>query len=67
MKIKFTEDEELKRAILDKLKSNGGFCPCAIIHNQDTMCMCKDFRESKEVGECHCGLYIRYDENEEKE
>lgn len=40
------------------LKANNGFCPCAIVRNADTKCMCKEFRDMDE-GACHCGLYIK--------
>jgi hypothetical protein len=36
--------------------ANDGYCPCAIEKNEDTRCMCKEFREMDE-GECHCGRY----------
>ena len=42
------------------LKENGGYCPCRIVRNEDTKCMCKEFREAIETGiacVCHCGLY----------
>ena len=52
-------DQELVNAIKDKLKSNGGYCPCVTIHNEDTKCMCKSFREQDFEGECHCGLYVK--------
>lgn len=35
---------------------NDGHCPCAIFHDNDTLCMCKDFRE-QESGLCHCGRF----------
>lgn len=35
---------------------NDGYCPCMIEQNEDTKCMCKDFREMEE-GECLCGRY----------
>ena len=35
---------------------NNGHCPCAIFHDNDTLCMCKDFRE-QESGLCHCGRF----------
>lgn len=38
------------------LKDNGGYCPCAIVKDEDAKCMCKAFREMKE-GICPCGLY----------
>lgn len=40
------------------LKDNNGFCPCAIEKNEDTKCMCKEFREMAS-GTCHCGLYTK--------
>jgi len=38
------------------LKANNGYCPCKIIKNEDTKCICKEFME-QDLGECHCGLY----------
>lgn len=54
--IKVNPDEEYVREIRQKLKANNGYCPCSLIKNEDTKCMCKEFRES-ESGWCHCGLY----------
>ena len=34
-----------------------GYCPCAIWQTPDTKCMCKEFREQKAPGECHCGRF----------
>lgn len=36
--------------------ANGGYCPCAVVKNEDTKCICKEFRE-QESGLCHCGRY----------
>lgn len=44
--------DEIKAA----LKENGGYCPCRLVKNEDTKCMCKEFREQAS-GVCHCGLY----------
>ena len=35
-----------------------GFCPCSLEKNEDTKCMCKEFREMAS-GTCHCGLYTK--------
>lgn len=57
------EEPELVAEILEQIKNNGGYCPCKIIHDQDTKCMCKEFKEilkSKEESiydTCACGLY----------
>jgi len=60
MKIKVSDDTELVQKIRKKLKENGGYCPCVIDKNEDTKCMCKEFRSQSTPGECHCGLYIKY-------
>ena len=58
MAVKLSEDKELVQEIREKLKANGGFCPCRIEKTPDTKCMCKEFQE-QESGECHCGLYVK--------
>lgn len=63
MTIKTNSDKELVKEIRNKLKENKDkygkeYCPCSLIHNDDTICMCKEFREQTE-GECHCGLYVK--------
>lgn len=57
MKIKLSEDKELVAEIKKKLKENDGYCPCRLTKNEDTKCLCKEFREQTEPGVCHCGLY----------
>lgn len=59
IKIKLTDDIELRQEIIEKLKENDGYCPCALVKTQDTVCMCKDFRENVQSGLCHCGLYVK--------
>lgn len=58
MSITVTPDKEYAAEIRHKLKDNGGYCPCSLVKNEDTKCMCKEFREMEE-GMCHCGLYIK--------
>ena len=41
---------------------NDGYCPCAILKTEDTKCMCKEFREQEEPGECHCGRFLKVKE-----
>ena len=55
-KIVLVDDVDMVLEIRKKLKENDGYCPCRINKNEDTKCMCKEFRE-QESGECHCGLY----------
>ena len=59
MRVKVNPDKELVAKIRQKLKENGGYCPCKLIKNDDTKCMCREFRKSQELGECHCGLYVK--------
>mgnify|MGYP003315237264 CR=1 FL=1 len=56
MKIRYVEDKEMVEAVKEALKNNDGYCPCRSVKNEDTKCMCKEFREQTE-GVCHCGLY----------
>lgn len=62
--IKYTDDTELKRQILQALKDNSGYCPCRIDHTPDTKCMCKEFRDMEE-GTCHCGLWVKTKDKKE--
>lgn len=65
MRVKVTDDLWLKREVKQKLRENNGYCPCALVHEPDTHCICKDFRDKIEhgyIGPCNCGLYINYEE-----
>lgn len=57
--IKQNPDIEHVKEVRNKLRDNEGYCPCSLIKNHDTQCMCKDFREQETSGMCHCGLYIK--------
>jgi hypothetical protein len=46
--------------ILEAVKNNDNYCPCKIVKNTETKCMCKEFIgkiKREELGECSCGLY----------
>lgn len=58
MKIRKNPDTDFVNEMKKKIKENNGYCPCSLIKNPDTKCMCKEFREMDE-GVCHCGLYIK--------
>ncbi len=58
MGIRVNPDSKLVQEIRERLKENGGYCPCSLVKTEDTKCMCKEFREMDE-GMCHCGLYIK--------
>lgn len=38
--------------------ANGGYCPCKLLKNEDTLCICKEFRE-QECGHCQCDRFIK--------
>ena len=48
---------EINPAFGEAVRANDGYCPCAVFKTPDTKCVCKDFREQKEPGPCHCGRY----------
>ena len=52
---------EVEHSIADLVKSCNGYCPCAVEHDEDTKCMCKEFRESDKPGLCHCGRFEKYE------
>lgn len=58
LKITYNQDKQIVDEILDALDKNNGYCPCKLEKNNDTKCMCKEFKEQKD-GYCHCGLYIK--------
>lgn len=61
--IKVTDNKEVKETVLAGLKRNKEkygkkYCPCSLVRDEDTVCMCKEFREMEE-GTCHCQLYVK--------
>lgn len=59
-RIVLNDDKELVAEIDKQLEETGGYCPCSLIQDKDTRCMCKAFRDDfakGKVGECHCGKY----------
>ncbi len=63
MGIRFNENKEVVKTIKEGLKKTGGYCPCKIERNEDTKCMCKEFKEQTKnpdfEGYCHCLLYYK--------
>ena len=58
-RIKPNSDLDIFKNITEKIISNGGYCYCAIVKNEDTKCICKEFRDRQEEGECHCGRFTK--------
>ena len=57
MKLKI---KEINRDIKRLVDENDGYCPCALVKDRDTKCICKEFREQKHPGECHCGRFEKF-------
>ena len=51
MKIKLNPDKEMVKTVREGLKRTGGYCPCMLERSPDTKCMCKAFREQKELAQ----------------
>lgn len=48
---------EINKDIKRLVDENNGYCPCTIVKNDDTKCICKEFKEQKHLGVCHCGRF----------
>lgn len=59
LKIIKNPDIETYENVTKAVKDNNGYCPCELIQNEDTKCMCKAFREQTEPGKCHCGRFVK--------
>lgn len=58
MSIRLNSNRDIVNNIKSKLAENKGYCPCSLKKDEDTKCMCKEFREQV-TGYCHCGLYYK--------
>lgn len=63
-KIKKNPYEEEYNEITEAVEVNEGYCPCLLEKNEDTKCMCKDFRDSQNTDFCHCGRFYKVKEYE---
>jgi hypothetical protein len=52
-------NEEEYNEIAEAVKLNDNYCPCLSYKNEDTKCMCKNFRDSKDTDFCHCGRFYK--------
>lgn len=52
-------DWEHRKEIELAIRDNDGYCCCALEKNEDTKCMCKDFREQRKAGFCHCERFYK--------
>ena len=59
LKVKPHPHSELFQELSKVIKDNDGYCCCAMVKNEDTKCMCKNFREQTKGGFCHCGRFFK--------
>ena len=48
-----------RKKIEERIKNNDGYCICSLIHDEDTECICKEFKEQNFTGLCKCGYYYK--------
>ena len=62
-KVRLNDDKDIVASVKEGLKRTGGYCPCRLDRNEDTKCMCKEFREQIAdpdfEGYCHGILYYK--------
>lgn len=63
MKVRLNENPEVVAAIKAGLEKTGGYCPCRFDQNEDTKCVCTEFKaqiaDPDFEGYCHCMLYYK--------
>jgi len=59
LKIIKNPDKEEYEEITQDVTNNDNYCPCLSQRNNDTKCMCKEFREQTAEGYCHCGRFLK--------
>lgn len=59
LKILQNPDKEKFEEITNLVIENNGYCPCAVFKTEDTLCICKEFRNQKTEGFCRCGRYLK--------
>lgn len=59
LKIIPNPDAEMYRQVSEAVIKNDNFCPCSLIKDETTKCLCKEFREQDTEGLCHCGKFLK--------
>ena len=64
MRIELNKNQKVVDMIREGLKKKELHCPCRREMTEDTICMCKEFRDQINdpnfEGYCHCMLYYKY-------
>lgn len=53
-----TDDKERADIVKNLLEKNDGYCPCNILKNDTTKCIC-DYFKNNNSPVCMCGLYTK--------
>jgi len=63
LKIIKNPNENKYNEITEAVKRNENYCPCVLQKTPDTKCICKDFKEQQTEGECHCGRFVKVNDD----
>ena len=53
---------EVDTSIRKLVVENDGYCPCTVVKNTDTKCICKQFKVQTTTGVCHCGRFEKVED-----
>lgn len=56
--IRKNPDEKKYLEVTQAVIQNDGYCPCMIEKNENTKCICEEFRK-QESGYCRCGRFVK--------
>ena len=59
LKIIKNPDKDIYEEVTKAVENNSNYCPCKLIKTDDTKCICKEFKEQTEPGECCCGRFVK--------
>ena len=59
LKIIKNPDENKYNEVTEAVKKADGYCPCMLQRTPETKCICKEFKDQTETGECHCGRFLK--------
>ena len=58
-----TPDKEYVESLRERMRQNGGYCPCRLQRIPENICICGEFRKQMAdpafEGYCHCKLYYK--------
>jgi len=61
--VRLNDNAAMVAKLQEKMKQNGGYCPCRLQRIPDNICICREFREQIAdpdfEGFCHCHLYCK--------